>query len=414
MQGAVLDRNCLAYPESLEIRVGQAKYPTARLMHHLWCVALVMSFRNLFNSSVMQNSNEPLDPFSSSQPDEAERARNEPVDNASLVPSGARVLLALVEDRGLSPNEVCRGLGFTYEELVRQDTSLSYKQMRLLIVRAQRMLDEPALGLAMGARETPISWGLPGLALLTCETYGEAMKYALVHQQSIGALLLYQAEMREREIRMEVRPKWFDLQIEAVLVEEAFASIVAVSRCLLGPTFSPLRVDFAFRRPADEDIYRRFFQCPVRFAAGINRLTIDAHWLGARLPGYERITSRMVREKLNSLLPVPIGRNDLIESVANRMRAGMEEPHSQKELAQMVNVSDRTLRRRLSNQKVTYRGMRDEARYECARELLDNSTMSIAQIAEAVGYADARAFRRAFKRWSGSLPTEFRESRRRS
>ena len=359
----------------------------------------------------MQNSNEPLDPLLSNQLDEADKAGIEPIDSANVVPSGARILLALIEDRGLSPDEVCRGLGFTYEELVRQDVSLSYRQMRLLIVRAQRMLGEPALGLAMGARETPISWGLPGLALLTCETYGEAVKYGLGHQQSIGALLIHLAEIRGREIRMEVRPKWFDLQIETVLVEEAFASVVAVSRCLLGSTFKPLRVDFAFQRPADEEIYRRFFQCPVRFDAGINRLTIDTHWLGARLPGYDRITSRMVREKLNTLLPIPLGRNDVVESVANRMRTGFEDHRSQRELAQMVNVSDRTLRRRLSNQEVTYRGMRDEARYERARELLANSTMSIAQIAEAVGYADARAFRRAFKRWSGSLPTEFRASR---
>ncbi|KSJ64395.2 AraC family transcriptional regulator [Pseudomonas aeruginosa] len=393
------------------MQAGRAKYPATGWAQR---TRRASPSPRCFESSqipVMHNSNEPLDPLFPSQPDEADKTGTEPIDTANVVPSGARVLLGLIEERGLSPDEICRGLGFTYQELVRQDVSLSYKQMRLLIVRAQRMLGEPALGLTMGARETPISWGLPGLALLTCETYGEAVKYGLGHQQSIGALLIHLAEIRGREIRMEVRPKWFDLQIETVLVEEAFASVVAVSRCLLGSSFNPLRVDFAFQRPADEEIYRRFFHCPVRFEAGINRLTIDTHWLGARLPGYDRITSRMVREKLNTLLPIPIGRNDLVESVANRMRTGIEEHRSQKELAQMVNVSDRTLRRRLSHQEVTYRGMRDEARYERARELLANSSMNIAQIAEAVGYADARAFRRAFKRWSGSLPTEFRASR---
>ena len=76
----------------------------------------------------------------------------------------------------------------------------------------------------------------------------------------------------------------------------------------------------------------------------------------------------------------------------------------------MVNVSDRTLRRRLVQQNTSYRALRDSSCFDRARDLLTNSTMTIMQIAEAVGYADARAFRRAFKRWSGQMPSEFRQA----
>ena len=54
----------------------------------------------------------------------------------------------------------------------------------------------------------------------------------------------------------------------------------------------------------------------------MNRMTIESHWLGARLPGYDRITCGLVREQLNTLLHKPIGRNDLVESLANRLRVG--------------------------------------------------------------------------------------------
>lgn len=76
-----------------------------------------------------------------------------------------------------------------------------------------------------------------------------------------------------------------------------------------------------------------------------------------------------------------------------------------------MNVSERTLRRRLVAQDASYRGLRDAARYERARDLLINTELSIAEVAQALGYADARSFRRAFKRWSGELPTALRVAR---
>lgn len=330
---------------------------------------------------------------------------------ASIVPNVARALLGLVDERGAAPERMCRGLGFTYQDLRDQHMLLSHTQIRELILRCERLLIEPALGLAVGARQTPVSWGVAGLAMLTCETFGDAMAYGVTHQASAGAMLDHLVEEQGREVHIEVMPRQFDLQIESFLVDEAMASALAVARCLVGTTFKPLRVDLARQRPDHEEVYRRFYRCPVRFDAGCNRLIFESHWLGARLAGYDRITCGLVQAQLNTLLERPIGRHDLVESVANRIRFGIEARPSQRDLAGMVNVSERTLRRRLGRQETTYRQLRDDTRYERARDLLANSEMTVAQVAELVGYSDARAFRRAFKRWAGVLPAEFRSSR---
>lgn len=329
---------------------------------------------------------------------------------ANIIPTAARALLRLVEERGASPERLCRGLGFTYQDLRAQHLPLSYAQVRELVLRAQRLLPEPALGLAVGARQTPVSWGVVGLAMLTCETFGDAIQYGLGHQSEAGALVDHLVQEQGREIHLEVMPRQFDLQIEAFLVDEALASMLAVSRYLAGPSFRPLRLDLAIQKPDHEDVYRRFYRCPIRFDAGINRVTFESHWLGARLPGYDSITCGLVQSQLNTLLVKPIGRNDLVESVANRLRFNIEAGPTQKELASSVNLSDRTLRRRLGHQETTFRALHDSARFDRARDLLCNSTMTVAQIAELVGYSDARAFRRAFKRWAGVLPNVYRAS----
>ena len=245
--------------------------------------------------------------------------------------------------------------------------------------------------------------------MLTCETYGDAIAYAVDHQVAAGAMLDHLVDIRGREVCIDVSPRLFDLQIEAFLVDEAMASLVGISRCVVGVDFKPLGVDLSRPRPENEEPYRRFFRCPVRFNAGRDRLTFDSDWLNVRLAGYDRITCKLVQTQLNTLLKRPVGRLDLVESVVNRIRFDMGARATQGELANLVNISDRTMRRRLSRQSISYTQLRDATRFERARDLLANSAMTVAQVAELVGYSDARAFRRAFKRWTGILPAAFRE-----
>ncbi|MRV71955.1 helix-turn-helix domain-containing protein [Duganella sp. FT92W] len=334
---------------------------------------------------------------------------DKPAAVANIIPNMARALLGLIEDRGLSPARLCRGMGFTYQDLLRHQVLLSYQQTRELILRAQRLLQDPAFGVAVGARQTPVSWGVAGLAMLTCETFGEATQYVVAQQEAAGALVENFVEVRGNELMLEVRPRRFDLQIEGFLADESLAGALAISRYLLGAELRPLRIDFTRSAPAHDEMYRRYFRCPLRFNADVNRMVLESHWLDVRLPGYDRITCSMVREQLNSLLHVPPGRDDLQESVANQMRFRTGQAPSQVHIAQAVNVSARSLRRQLSSQGASYRALRDATRFEAARDLLAHSQLSVAAIAERMGYADARSFRRAFKRWSGVLPSDYRD-----
>jgi AraC-like DNA-binding protein len=327
---------------------------------------------------------------------------------ANLIPNIARALLGMVEDRGHSPERLCRGLGFTFQDLLDSDLLLSHQQTRTLILRAQDLLGDAAIGLATGARQTPVSWGLPGLAMLTCETFGEAILYGISHQNDAGAMLDHMFDKRGREMHLEVMPRIFDLPIEPYLIEESFASVVALSRHLVGDEFKPVRLDLNFQKPAKTEPYAQFFRCPVRFEAGYNRITFESRWLEARLPGYDRITCGLLRQQLNAMLKRPLGRHELVVSVSGLIRSGIEDPPSQAELAREVNMSERTLRRRLGLQKSGFRTLRDNALFERSKDLLKNSNLTLTEVAQAVGYSDPRAFRRAFKRWSGQLPTTFR------
>lgn len=327
---------------------------------------------------------------------------------ANIIPTLARSLLGLVEERGMSPERICRGLGFTYHDLTDYQLMISYCQMRELIIRCQRILDDSALGLVVGARQSPVSWGLAGLGLFTCETFADAISYGLTNQEHAGATLQHHIEHHESEIIIRVSPTVLDLEIETFLVDEAMASALVVFRSLFSDEFKLSRVELTRSRPTSEESYRHFYRCPIRFDASHNQIVFASHWLSFRLPQFDRSTSRAVQGQLSTLLAKREGRHDLVESVVTRIRSEIDSGTKQRDMAQTVNVSERTLRRKLGKLNTTYRELRDSARYEHACNLLANTELSIAAVAELVGYADARAFRRAFKRWSGMLPGEYR------
>lgn len=330
-------------------------------------------------------------------------------DEAVVVPNVARALLSLIGESGLSTERICRGLGFGYNELLDLDMRLSYRQTRALITRTQRAIRDPALGLSTGIRQTPVSWGFAGLAMLTCQTLGEAMRYGLEHQGDTGALMEHHASMQNDELIIEVKPKVFDLDIEPFLIEEAFSSAVAVVRCLVGSNFNPLRIELTYARPHYADTYASVFRCPIKFGASRNRLVSQAHWLTAKLPNYDAITCAPLRAKLDQMLNRGVGYDALIESLRSHIRHHLDDPQALQTFSAQLNISERTLRRRLTDLGMSYSNLLDQIRHERACDLLSNTPMTLTEVAHTIGYSDARVFRRAFKRWTGTLPSEHRQ-----
>ena len=78
------------------------------------------------------------------------------------------------------------------------------------------------------------------------------------------------------------------------------------------------------------------------------------------------------------------------------------------EIASQLGLSVRTFHRRLSDDQLSYQSIVDEMRRSLATELLENTHMSIDQVAERIGFADATSFRKAFKKWTDRSPTDFR------
>ena len=98
----------------------------------------------------------------------------------------------------------------------------------------------------------------------------------------------------------------------------------------------------------------------------------------------------------------------LLQRVLESLPLGCGRPPRLAELCRSVGVSERTLRRQLSQEGTSFHAIHDRLRIERALALLQEPKLSIAAVGAQVGFRDPREFRRAFKRWTGATPSAAR------
>ena len=110
-----------------------------------------------------------------------------------------------------------------------------------------------------------------------------------------------------------------------------------------------------------------------------------------------------------SLAQAPIDDSDWSSHVGRlAYRMLLQGECSQKQLAAVLGVSDRTLVRKLASCGVSYQELFDGARYSASRSLIRETNLTLAEVAAALGYKEASSFTRAFQRWSGMSPARWK------
>lgn len=329
---------------------------------------------------------------------------------ANIPPNVLVHLVELATRRGYASDPWFTGLALTPGQLSDPSLRVSYREARIVIARALEALKAPGLGLQVGISETVGSFGLLGLAMMTSRTFGEAMRVGIENHKICGSLLDVEfAPVDAQTVAVEAWPCHADPELLPFLCEELFASSLAIARELVGPQMRPSRLELTYAAPAWADDYAQIFQCEVCFGAAQNRVLVDMEWLAFQLPGYNPLTSRQALSLCHQQLDARAANGEIVNTVERLLRTRLREHPRLTEVARTLNLSERSLRRRLADSGRMFRDIHDQVRAERALQLL-RGTLSVAEIGSELGYSDPREFRRAFKRWTGMPPQDARRT----
>ncbi|WP_152223607.1 AraC family transcriptional regulator ligand-binding domain-containing protein [Pseudomonas sp. SCB32] len=330
-------------------------------------------------------------------------------DLALVSPFLLQTLAEVLSDKGVNSERLCLGLGFTVEELQDPAQRISYRQAVSMIQRALAALPERGLGLWVGHHNVLGTLGLLGHVLSLCRTLRDAFEIGRRFQHTTGSMAVCNLLEGPEEsfVEVECRLPYADVQVFAV--EEFFASLLVYNRTLIGTGFQPLRFEFTHTAPSYEAEYVRLLGPNLHFGCLHNRMVIASHWLDLQLPSHHPVALRQALKLLESECAQVQQRMGLLETVERAIARDLPYGSHIDKVASDLNMSSRTLRRRLSEHDMTFDALQEQVRRARAMSLLGNPEMPIERIAEALGYSDVRGFRRAFKRWTGLSPSGFRD-----
>ena len=304
-----------------------------------------------------------------------------------------------------------KGTGLTLEQFQQPDTLVSFRQITTVIRRILKALPpDDAVGLQLGSRGGLVSFGMLGFAMMSSRNLQEALEVGIKYHQASGSLMDVSAEISSAEVTLRIYERFPDPELLPFLCEELFASSTAILRAMLGHSTSPRRVELKYPEPIYGAAYRRLFNCPVYFNSDANRLVFDAVLLDQPLLTYSPASLSGALAACRQLLePTEPIQQDIVAAVENLLRNNLRQRLSMAEVANQLNVTERTLRRHLLDAGESFSRIRDRVLEKRARILLFDSSMPVTAISEELGYSDLREFRRAFQRWTGMAPVRLRQ-----
>ena len=217
--------------------------------------------------------------------------------------------------------------------------------------------------------------------------------------------------MRDGGYDIEVRKReGMEYPLNSVFAHEMlFASLQVQIAQLLGADFRFSEVRLNYPPPSHTAEYSRYFSCKVLFNAPVSGFRIERDTMHQPLPlanpAAKQQAMLVAEAELKRVLQVQKG------DIGWQVRAliqGSEQRLALDDVATGLNLSPRTLRRKLQEAGLTFRQISDEELLKKSMLLLDDQQQKVSSVAVACGFKDLLSFREAFKRWSGMTPQEYR------
>jgi AraC-like DNA-binding protein len=323
-----------------------------------------------------------------------------------------RQLRSLLEEAGVSPEQLFRELrarGVTATGTTRALASVNDEMV--LLETAVDLSRDPCLMLRVGQQLGIASYGSFGFALMSCASLRETVRLLLRYGQVV------------------FRPSWTALEHEGGLIlranitggsaaqqqlvsELSFSNLTTVGRALYGSQVENgegVEIQLSYARPSHSACYDSAFNVPVTFDCEHSQLILPPQVLDTPVKTANRSEHVVFQQQCEEILR---GLNSAEKSTAAVRHLLIQSAGDFLDIAQVadsLHVSERTLRRRLEAESTSFRATFEEIRDLLAREYLAGTDLTVAEIAHLLNYAETVNFRRAFVRWNGVTPSEYRQ-----
>jgi AraC-like DNA-binding protein len=327
----------------------------------------------------------------------------------SAITSWARLIWEALRTYQIDGDEVFREVGLDPAALEDPNGRYPVTGMVRLWELARERSGDPCFGLTAATQWRPTTWHGLGFAWLASGTLEQAYRRLERYSAIFTTAANIRLTERSDDFCLTVATQ-HDISAEPVgAVIDAFVSIVIhMSRVVYGPDFRPLGVELIHEGSGCRQKRREFFGSPVEYQATQNALTVSKHVVRRALASgnaeLAHANERVIKDYLAQIGGGPTAMQVRAQIIRD-LSSGAVRAET---VAAELNMSSRTLQRRLHDEGASYTTVLDDTRRELARRLIEEQTMTLSEISYLLGFSEVSSFSRSFRRWMGQSPTDYR------
>jgi AraC-like DNA-binding protein len=312
--------------------------------------------------------------------------------------------------QGVDAMEVIEAAGIDPAGVINPDRRISVTSMQALLRACVEQTDDEAFGLLAAEQLQPqVLHGL-GLAWLASDTVYDGLKRTV----RFGKLMATAVDLR-----LEEEGDYVHLTIGgAVEIDDfvhagrdfAVGMITRMCRLTLGEFLAPVRIEMERPTPQKPERWEYLLSSRVLFDCEATRITWSRADIMEPLATGDPMLARVNDEQTESYLDSFMSQSTSREVVGKIVEKLPDGPPNQQQIADAMHVSNRTLQRKLKEEGTSFMDLLQDTRLQLARKYLNHPSRSVVETAYLLGFSEPSTFSRAFKRWTGLAPADYRDS----
>ena len=273
-----------------------------------------------------------------------------------------------------------------------------------------KLLNCRHLGLHYGCQFTLTDHGPLGLVIASAPTLLDAIRAIALFLPT--RLNFVHLEVIEGEEALILKPKYLlpvPLKVEQFLNDTLCSAFYEIAQRLTGQAIKGVKVQIADFEPEDLQPYQTIL--PFDFEFGAEGSVAYVPYAVCHMPnlGADKLSFDIAMNYCQNLLG-QVSMANTQSLVVNLMTMGHKSNFDADSISSALSISTRTLSRRLKDEGVSFREVRDRVQFNQAKALMQNPGVSVESIAATLNFHDSSSFRRAFVRWTGLTPAAYRQS----
>jgi AraC-like DNA-binding protein len=329
---------------------------------------------------------------------------------STTITSWALLIWKALINSGIDAHAVFKKVGLETDKLGDGNARYRLENMTRLWAAAVEVTKDPCFGLEVAKLWAPTSFHALGFAWLASHTLKDALQRLVRYSRIVNNSLAATLEEHGMQLHLTLSSSEDTREIHVAAQDASIAVLLVMCRFLCGPGFSPLEVHSARARPICAEKIDQFVGVPVVYSSDANLMVFDRIQAGQRLATGNSELSK-VNEEVAMKYLISIDRTSIVMLVKSTLVELLPSGQVTEEMvANTLNMSLRTLQRKLSEEGTSFASVYQALRQEMAQEYIRDSHISLTEIAYLLGFSEQSNFTRAFRRWYGISPSTARQS----